>query len=478
MSIMMKTTLLPLLLLTACAPQVVPVTVGAPKVWGDDHVLASLAVRQREVRALAGRAALEAAPVQESFAVRHDASSRLAAGLDLTGGNGGDAGEAPAAPSHPRDCGCPRCARVVGAPVRLLAAELPRSLGPSSAELFAGQLDLADLVASTERVAAGDATLLDRRSRAVLLRFDVCFNGHQELGDRRGFVVVAFVVRARPGRDGHAPPFVVYRLAPEVRSLVTDEQLVDRAADEVSVDALAAWGGTGLTGGWSSRDQLTRRFEAVLATPLQHGIYRSGASAAGDDFTFAFAFGPRRRLVERSLLNPARWFGDPFVVAHELLPGPRSCEAVLVFRDVDPDEPLELAVSVHCDGELVSEERLDVTRALGRPLDTFQVRCPAEGGPRGARRVALVPTATTDALLDAGESGAVFSQASRVLVGPVAIPAADVQLVGRGRLALRVRPTLALALLAQQGVRVVPCRVLTPDQPDFELEVELVGAAR
>ncbi len=470
MFIMMKTLLPGLLLLTACAPQVVPVTVGAPKVWGDDHVLASLAERQREVRALGGRAALEAAPVQESFAVRHDGSSRLSAGLDLSGGSGGD-GEEPAPPSHARDCGCPRCARV-------LTVELPRPLGPSSAELFASQLDLADLVASTERVAAGDATLLDRRSRAVLLRFDVCFNAHQDLGDRRGFVVVAFVVRARPGADGHAPRFVVYRLAPEVRSIVSDEQLVDSATDEVSLDALAAWGGTGLTGGWSSRDRLARRFETVLATPLQHGIYRSGASSSGDDFTFAFAFGPRRRLVERSLLNPARWFGAPFVVAHELAPGPRSCEAVLVFQEVDEDEPLELAVSVHCDGELVTEERLDLTRALGRPLDTFQVRCPAEGAPRGTRRIALVPSATTDALLDAGESGAVFSQSSRVLVGPVAIPPTDVQLVGRGRLALRVRPTTALAALARQGVSVVPCRVLTPDQPDFELEAELVGAAR
>ena len=444
---------------SGCAAPTVPVTVSAPKVWGDDQVVRTLAERYAEVRSLARGAS--ARGFQELVDVRQDEATRIGAALDLTG-----QGEAQPVPAHEAGCSCPRCLALVLGTLR------PQPI-PSTAEQLQERIDQSDLVVSHELVALGDSTLADPRSRAVLLRFDVCFHGFVDLGSRRRFVIVAFVVR---GRHGPTPRFEVYRLTPEMRSIFADERLRDRQADELDLQALGAWGGVGLTGGYSSRDQLEQRFEAALTTPLQFAIYRGRGGQDEGPFTFAFAFGPRRRLVERSAFSPTRWFGSELEIGYELQPGPRACEALLVFPDLDPSVPLDLAVSVFCDGTLVAEEDVDVARALGRPLDTFDVRCPGVVPPQATTRVVLVPLAGGDLLLDAGAGS--FSAASRVFLGPQAVPAADAQLLGRGRLAVRVRPSAALAALLAQGTRSVVGVVLTPDQPDMRFDVDLVGGAR
>jgi hypothetical protein len=330
-----------------------------------------------------------------------------------------------------------------------------------------------DDVLARERRSEGDAALLGRRARAVLLRLDVCFNAYLDLGARRQFVVVAFRVR---GRDPHTPPFEVHLLAPELRSIASDEWLVDAASSDLAATLLGSWGGTGLTAGWSSRDRLEERFEALLATPLQFGIYRGRGNVEEPAFTFAFAFGPRRRLLERALLNPARWFGSSCELAYELQPGPHPCEAVLVFPDVPPGAPLDLVIEVFCDGALVSEEDVDVARALGRPLSTFEVACPQLPVVGPTAVVDLDPLAGADFILDAGPGGPSFTVASQVLVGPVAVPASDVLLLGRGRLLVRARPDAPLAALLRRGVTTIPGRVLTPDQPDFSFDVNLLPA--
>src|SRR5690606_22613957 len=157
-----------------------------------------------------------------------------------------------------------------------------------------------------------------------------CFNTYLDLGGRRRFVVVAFRVR---GKQADTPRFEVHLLSPELRAISSDEWLVDTAKSELAAHLVGAWGGTGLTSGWASRDRVQERFEALLATPLQFAIYRGRGSVDEPTVTFAFAFGPRRRLLERSALSPARWFGSPYELAYELQPGPRTCEAVLVFPD-------------------------------------------------------------------------------------------------------------------------------------------------
>ncbi len=455
------------LLLAGCAAPVVDVTVSAPRVYGDDHVLRALADRHAQVRP-AARGAI-GAPIQESLGVRHDEATRITATVDLVGPSDGDP-EAPAAPAHPQGCRCHRCAALL-----LIAGASGPVSGPTSSEVLQQRLDLIDDVLAHERRSEGDAALLGARARAVLLRFDVCFNAYLDLGARRQFVVVAFRVRAK---DSRTPAFDVHLLAPELRSITSDEWLVDVASSDLAASLLGSWGGTGLTAGWSSRDRLEERFEALLATPLQFAIYRGRGNVEEPAFTFAFAFGPRRRLLERALLNPARWFGSSYELAYELQPGPRPCEAVLVFPDVPPDAPLDLVVEVFCDGALVSEEEVDVARALGRPLSTFDVACPPLPvvGPTAA--VDLDPLTGTDLVLDAGSGGPTFTVGSQVLVGPVAVPASDVLVLGRGRLLVRARPDPALVALLRRGTTVVPGRVLTPDQPDFAFTVNLVAPER
>ena len=452
------------LLLTACAAPVVDVTVSAPRVYGDDHVLRTLALRHAQVRPAARGAS--GAPIQESLGVRHDAATRLAATADLVGPSAGEP-DAPAAPAHPDRCRCARCAAVI-----LVAGAAGPFTGPTSSEVLRQRLDLVDDVLAHERRSEGDAALLGPRARAVLLRFDVCFNAYLDLGARRRFVVVAFRVR---GKDARTAPFEVHLLAPELRSITSDEWLVDAASSELAASLLGSWGGTGLSAGWSSRDRMEERFEALLTTPLQFGIYRGRGNVEEPAFTFAFAFGPRRRLLERALLNPVRWFGSSYELAYELQPGPRPCEAVLVFPEVPQGAPLDLVVEVFCDGALVSEEEVDVARALGRPLTTFDVACPPLPlvGPTAA--VDLDPRAGADLVLDSGPDGPAFTVASQVLVGPVALSPSDVLVLGRGRLLVRARPEAALLAALQRGLTRVPGRVLTPDQPDFAFTVNLVA---
>ncbi len=58
------------------------------------------------------------------------------------------------------------------------------------------------------------------------------------------------------------------------------------------------------------------------------------------------------------------------------------------------------------------------------------------------------------------------------------LPAADVRVLGRGRVTARVHPALALRAAAARGDREVSGRVVTPDQPDFEFKVELLTPER
>ncbi len=455
-------------LLTACAAPVVDVTVSAPRVYGDDHVLRTLADRHAQVRP-AARGSI-GAPFQESLGVRHHAATRLAATVDLVGPSDGEP-EPPAAPAHPEGCRCRRCASLL---VVIAGATGPFT-GPTSSELLRQRLDIVDDVQAHERRSEGDAVLLGPRARTVLLGFDVCFNTYLDLGARRRFVVVAFRVR---GKDSRTPPFEVHLLTPELRSIASDEWLVDVASTDLAATLLGSWGGTGLTAGWSSHDRLEERFEALLTTPLQFAIYRGRGNVEEPAFTFAFAFGPRRRLLERALLNPARWFGSSYEIAYELQPGPRPCEAVLVFPEVPPGAPLDLVVEVFCDGALVSEEEVDVARALGRPLSTFDVACPPLPVVGATAALDLDPRTGADLVLDAGQDGPTFTVASQVLVGPLAVPASEVLVLGRGRLLVRVRPDAALVAALQRGTAALPGRVLTPDQRDFAFTVNLVAPER
>jgi len=353
----------------------------------------------------------------------------------------------------------------------------PLQAGLTFNEQLRQRVEGAQLLSSYELLFLGDTGLLDRRSRAALLRFDLSFNNYLDLGGRRRFVVVEFVVR--PKQPG-TPRFSVYLLSPEYSAMVGQERALTRLVSEYAGQLLGSWGGIGVTGSHSATSETREDFETLLETPLQFAVYDSRETPGGGR-RFAFAFGPRRRLHERSALNPARWFGSNFDIAYELQPGPRTCQALLVFHDVKEPGPVELEVSVFCDGRLVAEEDVDVARALHRsrrPLETFDVRCPPPATGVQTRSVRVDPSVTTDLLLTSGPDGPSFSPQSEVMVGTTAVPSGDVRFLGRGRLAVRVRPSAALRALLARGEGKASGRVITPDQPDLAFEVELVSARR
>lgn len=261
--------------------------------------------------------------------------------------------------------------------------------------------------------------------------------------------------------------------------MVGRESLTDSLVKEYAAQLLGSWGGIGVSAARGASDRLRRRFLSVLHTPLQFAIYTS--RGGGRDFTFAFAFGPRRRLEERSLLDPARWFGSPYEIAYEVQPGPRSCHALLVFPNAARRAPVELQVSASYDGQLIAAEEVRI--ALGRRhprRSTFTVTCPPAARRRSGRtrEVEVVPQAASDVLLVSGEGGPTFSADSAVFVGNAAIPRRDVRLLGRGRLAVRVRPRASLRALLQGGRRATTGRVLTPDQAEFRFKVKLLSLKR
>jgi len=426
--------------------------VAAPKVYGDDTVLRALAEQQERLRQLGP---LEAGHVQERVSVEehHVRDTRLNANLS-------DPLASP--PGTPRP---PRRRR-------------PFLLDPAPGPTLAGQVRqrvrVSQLLSSYELLFQGDARLLDRSSRALLLRFDLSFSNYVDLGSRRRFVVVEFRVRPRT-RPGAKPiPFSVYLLSPDHEAILSHERFLTRRADRFAGQLLGSWGGIGVTGARSRLDEERERFEALLETPLQFAIYDSRSREA--ERRFAFAFGPRRRLVKRSALNPRRWFGNAHELAYELQPGPRTCQALLVFEGVR-DQPLDLEVTALCDGRLIAAEEVEV-RAPRRQLETFTLRsAPARTAIR-VHPTPIDPRVPCHLLIASGPKGPAFSTQSEVFLGPESLRAPEVRLLGRGRLAVHVPPSRTLLALAARGVRELRAWVLTPDQPDHAFRVRLVEVGR
>lgn len=348
------------LTLAGCAAPLVDVTVSEPKVYGDDQVLRTLAVQRARLLPLAS--GIRPGDYQESFGVRTDERTRTTFGVNLADPDAplpeppGLGGEGRAVPHRL----CTSSQALPAASLRLSASASARAYvqraAPSARERRATPLLMRELLF------LGDARLLDRKSRAALLRFDLSFNNYVDLGGRRRFAVVEFLVK---GKKKGTPRFSVYLLNPEYSAMVSQERALTRLVSEYAGQVLGSWGGIGVTGSHGSSSQVREDFEALLETPLQFAIYDSREPAGGGR-QFAFAFGPRRRLHERSRLNPARWFGSNYEITYELQPGPRTCQALLVFHDVEEQAPVELVVSVFCDGRLVAEEDVDFARALRR----------------------------------------------------------------------------------------------------------------
>lgn len=464
------------LVLGGCASQTVDVGVSEPKVFGDDMVLRMLAEQRERLGPLAS--GIRPGDYQESYGVRHDERSRTTLGLNLSDPHAPPP-TPPAVEGERRRRGPAQPWRWVRRGLRSALFYYPPPLLPGLTfeEQLRQRVHASRLLSTHGLLLHGSTKLLDCKSRAALLRFDLSFNTYVDLGGRRQFTVVEFVVK--PKRKD-APRFSVYLLSPEYSAMVSHERSLNRMVSQHALQLLGSWGGIGVTGSQGETTSVREDFEALLETPLQFAVYDS-REVRGGGKRFVFAFGPRRRLSQRSVLNPARWFGANHEISYELQPGPRTCEALLVFEDVAGNAPVELEVSVFADGRLVAEDDVDVARALRRgrrPVRTFNVRCPTPQPDASTKAVRVDPSVTTDVMLSAGQDGPTFTPESQVFVGRTLVPSADVQVLGRGRLAVRVCPSPALQAAAARAEREARGRVVTPDQPDFGFKVELLPPAR
>lgn len=463
------------LIASGCTAAVADITVSEPKVYGDDQVLRVLAARGRALRRVAGR--IEGADVQEVYGVSTDSHKRTTLGANLLD---------PATPVNPAPPGRGRTHHhqwfrsypYGGHPYTYGDHSNRPTPGLSYNHKLRKEIDKGQHVSAYELLYLGDTRLLDRGARIALLRFEVSFNNYLDLGGQRKFAVVRFRIRGKKKPD---PKFHVYLLSPDYSSLVSRESLRTRVVNDYAAQILGAYGGIGVTGSHGGRTSLRELFEAAMETPLQFAIYGSRKKKAQNDFTFAFAFGPRRRLHQRSLLNPARWFGAAHELTYEIQPGPRSCHALLVFPKVDPKKSVELVVSVFHDGHLLAEEEINMRTALRQDTKartTFTVNCPPPRALERTKVITILPHAATHFLLVSDRSGPTFTQESVVFLGPVALTRKDVRVLGRGRLLVRVSPSSALLALWRRRRATTVGRVVTPDQPDFRFGVRLLGPKR
>lgn len=462
--------LVSLLLVTGCAAPVCDVTVSEPKVYGDEQVLRLLARKRRALRALAPT--VQGAEVQEVLGVRQRSHTRTRLGANLLDPQSTVLPHPPqfrkrSGPHHdgylrrgPYSYGYRSYARPRPAP------------GLDARALLRKGVSQGQLVSAYDLLFTGDTKLLGRRARVVLLRFEVSFNSYQDLGGRKRFALVRFRIRSK---RKPAPKLSLYLLSPSFTSLVSQESLSRTVIRQYALRVLGAYGGIGLGAGRGGSSTLRERFQAATETPLQFAIYGAPRKTQ-DELSLAFAFGPRRRLTERSLINPLRWFGSRFHVSYEIQPGPRTCEALLVFPDVDPKETVELTVSVEHDGRLLRQDELDLRRALHLRArkSTFVVRCPPARRVTQTRVVRLLPHVKNELLLLSDRQGPAFSGDSVVYLGPARLSGARVRVLGRGRLAVTVPPQPALLALLGCGTKTVAGRVLTPDQPDLQFQVRLL----
>ncbi len=453
MDLRLLTTLV--LVCQACSAPEVDVTVSEPKVYGDDTVLRVLDQQRRQLPALAR--GIRPGDYQEAFGVRQDERTRATFGVSLADPDA----PGPTPPSAPRRRRWPWWAGGYAAAPLLVP-------GLTFNEQLRQRVDAAQHLAAYDLLFLGDARLLNRRSRAALIRFELSFNRYVDLGARRRFAVVEF--QLRPKQPG-TPRFSVYLLSPEYSAMVSQEAAVRQTVSEYAAQILGSWGGIGASGSYGSRDRVREEFEALLETPLQFAVQHS-RPLVGGGLRFAFAFGPRRRLVERSALNPARWFGANYDLAYELQPGPRTCQALVVFHDVEPEAPLELEVQIRSDGRLVAEEDVDVGLALRPTLGTFNVACPQRSNPGQTSRLSLAAGVPSDVIIVSGAQGPTFSAHSQVFLGSQHVDPRDLLVLGRGRLAVHVRPSTTLRPGSHVG------RVVTPDQPDLTFEVVVAGGRK
>lgn len=267
---------------------------------------------------------------------------------------------------------------------------------------------------SYEMLYMGDARFLDSEKSVYLLRVDLtllCGYSHWDLLDNwfspeKEYAMINFEF-ASPSRSSISDTQMeVYALAPEYSSVVAKESLLSLGVNDLDLHGGGNIKGVDVEGRMNLKRQLQEFYATLAETPTFFSIPRSKdsferARARNDEIVsveiqndksnpkffwapfdflgiksswnwlfnykrtptykysgigYSFAFGPQRRLLKRSLLNPRRIFDQPYTLEYLYVPTTSDCYALLVVDKNLPSKEIVLSVTVYryfdsfCDG--------------------------------------------------------------------------------------------------------------------------------
>jgi hypothetical protein len=340
------------------------------------------------------------------------------------------------------------------------APTAPAGLGLTFQSLLRKAVERDQLITGLQLLYKGDQYFLDENSKILLLRFDVSVNGYRNATNMFGwlwggepqFARIAF--EATPYETPGVPMDAgirVYHLMPDLSSIASQESLISSQLDNLTLAGAGVTGTTTLQGSASNQRALEESFISILEQPLEFAIYGSGGKAHPN--RFGFGFGPRRRIEQRSWINPARIFGNKYDLTYVMEPGPRELYAILIVpcKAKSLDIKYMFAKNIqHKDlyTSMESQQADPVTRAAQHftlELEEFAEACSPPSGLDGKSMVvmpqSLSPNLTNSLLVTTSQP---VSSEALVWIDNIAIPPQNISVVGRYQLKVTV-PNDALA---------------------------------
>ncbi len=388
---------------SSCTTPTVPITQLDPKVYDDSQVIQLADKAAKRVDALSNSAFTTG--INEFSGVRSARKFDLAVGAAPTG----------------TTIALPAASDVALPDAPSFDPSIPA--GSQLQELVRQQTD----VLAYELLFQGDADAIAVDREVSLIRLDVSLNGYQKLGkDYRKFVVVSFEVE--PKDSAQEDDFRLYLLAPEQSTVFARESLANATFNSLSGTLTApilAGAGTA-SGNGRIQSALEEAFGSLYERPMQFAVYGESRLEAN------FAFGPQRKLVERSLLE--RWFlfKRKYAMHYEITPGPRDFYVAVIH-------PKGAEFVVKSGGN----STLNSSRVDGVVTDGNNYKAFPDFSPRVFTTLDLDKTPVPFPVFDKGSSAVVvdtegeFSAiGARVFVGPNEIPRGNIDTLSRT--ALRV----------------------------------------
>ncbi|MCK5343505.1 MAG: hypothetical protein KAR20_08875 [Candidatus Heimdallarchaeota archaeon] len=340
-------------------------------------------------------------------------------------------------------------------------------IGLSHSSLLRGKVDREWDLLGRDLLYLGDMQVLDDAKKLVLVRFDISINNYLDLGGRKDFAYVKFIL---------SPNAKVYFLSPEYKSIVSRESLITSRLEDYAAQLGAVVEGFDVQTAMRYQRALEEGFIRLIESPTEFGVYGNKPNE------YAFAFGPRRRIVKRSWLNPKRIFGDKYRLDYELEPGTRAVYALVI---VNKDEKcLKLQIKSYDKG-LVSQEETglvsqeEATKELYKsPFVSLRNDVKIDITTQPIAPIGYIPEFTIYPKLTSTilvRVASTISANTEIFVGHMAIPKENISVLGRRLLKITIPPDNGLSeLLKTPGTHKLEVKAVTPGKSDIQNIAEVI----